>query len=777
MTIPLVSSAGTNQVWILRTNQAIGVVNALTDGALTLNGSVTFSNATFSLILPSLNVANTIVVTSTSGNSFFLTSSNSVTNGTAFITGAGNGLYVANNAIIGGNLTVNTAGSFNGTLSSNNEIIGNANVQISGVDGQFRAVQGNFGVLLKNDGTSFSLLTTGSVANATTAPANSLRPFTWNQSTGAITIDGTQNGTTFGGVVAVNGTGNALTVANNTVLQGNLNINGAGVGLVVKNAANLQGQVTFGGLLYANSGMQMSNTAITFDKNGTTFAQYNPLDFAGDGGLQLVGNLQVNGQMVVSGTATFTNTVTFQTATDQSLTVVNRATIGNNLVVTNKVTAGNGVFSDLHSTGRILSDGGEVVAKLGTSGQFRAITSTNGLIIRNDGANSFLLTTGTTATPDTTSWTAARPLAINMTTGAITLDGSANGTTFGGAVSIGTQSISTGVTIGPTQLILPNNGFLSGKDTSGIARGMITCDTANFVDVFAGAAGFRVLNITGSTTLASFGTTGAFTAIGTITAGGAIVSGSDVTIPNGHYYYGHDTGNVARPLIGFDTLNIATLWAGTNYWRVINSAGSAELLTIQNNGNTNSLAPFFQISGQISIGGGAPIAASGVVSAYGGYSCKVGTAGGFRANVYNIDWDGAAAYIDIDNNINIARFPAGTGFSDRRLKQDIEDAPTDALTRIRALREVTYRLKNNELIKNLSEIAQLGYIADELEKIIPESVFGEKDAVNEDGTIKPQGLNTLPIITTATQAISELADKYDDLEKRISILENSLAKY
>lgn len=45
MTIPLVVTSGNYDLWIGRTNQAIGVINLLTDGVLTVNGSIRFANA------------------------------------------------------------------------------------------------------------------------------------------------------------------------------------------------------------------------------------------------------------------------------------------------------------------------------------------------------------------------------------------------------------------------------------------------------------------------------------------------------------------------------------------------------------------------------------------------------------------------------------------------------------------------------------------------------------------------------------------------------------
>jgi len=85
--------------------------------------------------------------------------------------------------------------------------------------------------------------------------------------------------------------------------------------------------------------------------------------------------------------------------------------------------------------------------------------------------------------------------------------------------------------------------------------------------------------------------------------------------------------------------------------------------------------------------------------------------------------------------------------SDYRLKENI--APmTGALARVAELKPVTYTWKDGG---SKSE----GFIAHELQSVCPEAVVGEKDAVNEDGSIKPQGIDTSFLVATLTAAIQE----------------------
>jgi len=100
--------------------------------------------------------------------------------------------------------------------------------------------------------------------------------------------------------------------------------------------------------------------------------------------------------------------------------------------------------------------------------------------------------------------------------------------------------------------------------------------------------------------------------------------------------------------------------------------------------------------------------------------------------------------------------------SDYRLKENI--APiTGALDKVAQLKPVTYKWKIN------GSDGQ-GFIAHELQAIIPDCVSGEKDAVNEDGSIKPQGIDTSFLVATLTAAIQELAKASSEQQALITSL-------
>jgi hypothetical protein len=107
-------------------------------------------------------------------------------------------------------------------------------------------------------------------------------------------------------------------------------------------------------------------------------------------------------------------------------------------------------------------------------------------------------------------------------------------------------------------------------------------------------------------------------------------------------------------------------------------------------------------------------------------------------------------------SITVASSGSGVAYntsSDYRLKNTI--APmTGALAKVAQLKPVTYKW-------NADGSDGQGFIAHELAEIVPQCVTGEKDALNEDGSIKPQGIDTSFLVATLTSALQELNAKFD----------------
>lgn len=103
--------------------------------------------------------------------------------------------------------------------------------------------------------------------------------------------------------------------------------------------------------------------------------------------------------------------------------------------------------------------------------------------------------------------------------------------------------------------------------------------------------------------------------------------------------------------------------------------------------------------------------------------------------------------------------------SDYRLKENVQPM-TGALAKVAALNPCTYTWKSDG-----SEGE--GFIAHELAEVCPSAVTGEKDAVNEDGSIKPQGIDTSFLVATLTAALQEAHGLIKDLQARVESLENA----
>lgn len=103
------------------------------------------------------------------------------------------------------------------------------------------------------------------------------------------------------------------------------------------------------------------------------------------------------------------------------------------------------------------------------------------------------------------------------------------------------------------------------------------------------------------------------------------------------------------------------------------------------------------------------------------------------------------------------------GTSDYRLKENITPM-TGGLEKVAALKPCTY------VWKETGQVGQ-GFIAHELQEVVPDAVVGEKDAVNEDGSIKPQFIDTSHVVATLTSAIQELKAIVDTQAEQIKALE------
>lgn len=98
--------------------------------------------------------------------------------------------------------------------------------------------------------------------------------------------------------------------------------------------------------------------------------------------------------------------------------------------------------------------------------------------------------------------------------------------------------------------------------------------------------------------------------------------------------------------------------------------------------------------------------------------------------------------------------------SDYRLKENVLPM-TGALNLIKELKPVTYTWK-------VDGSNGQGFIAHELQSVVPDCVIGEKDAVDEDGNPKYQGVDTSFLVATLVAAIQELKAELDNLKLELN---------
>jgi hypothetical protein len=103
--------------------------------------------------------------------------------------------------------------------------------------------------------------------------------------------------------------------------------------------------------------------------------------------------------------------------------------------------------------------------------------------------------------------------------------------------------------------------------------------------------------------------------------------------------------------------------------------------------------------------------------------------------------------------------------SDYRLKEDVQ-AMQDALSKVMALKPVTYKWKSDGSTGE-------GFIAHELQEVIPLAVSRHKDSVDADGNPEYQGIDQSKLVATLTAAIQELKAIVDAQGAEIAALKGT----
>jgi hypothetical protein len=247
--------------------------------------------------------------------------------------------------------------------------------------------------------------------------------------------------------------------------------------------------------------------------------------------------------------------------------------------------------------------------------------------------------------------------------------------------------------------------------------------------------------------------------------------------------------------------------SGVGKFAVVQSAQSTTAYFANSNASwasdvVNSYSPSGTETSQISLSARSD-GTSWLTSAYGAVLFRTGTAGsatermridssgilllagtsaiaGYQFTMYHTDTGGMAYKYNGTSQQNSCSFQNGNGqvgriytsgtattyatSSDYRLKENVVPM-TGALNKVALLNPVTFTWKTDGTNGQ-------GFIAHELQAVVPDCVGGEKDAVDAEGKPVYQDIDTSFLVATLTAAIKEQQTIINELKTRIEALEN-----
>lgn len=217
-------------------------------------------------------------------------------------------------------------------------------------------------------------------------------------------------------------------------------------------------------------------------------------------------------------------------------------------------------------------------------------------------------------------------------------------------------------------------------------------------------------------------------------------------------------------LISSTTTGVYTQWSDSTSTNSPAVGGIGNNLVFATGTSSNSERMRIDSSGNLFVGAtsGGTSGVAGIVKAV-GYNTKAGTSASLNTNNFNINF-GTGAQLWIDNT-NLGTFSLT---SDYRIKKDIQTQTLSALDRVAQLRPVTYEFGDYKDLFKADGVAREGFIAHELQAVIPSAVDGEKDSENQI-----QSLRLDALCSVLTKAIQEQQALITTLTERITALEQA----
>ena len=263
-----------------------------------------------------------------------------------------------------------------------------------------------------------------------------------------------------------------------------------------------------------------------------------------------------------------------------------------------------------------------------------------------------------------------------------------------------------------------------------------------------------------------------------------------------------ENNNNEQVIMGRIKSQITTVADGSEDGKIIfastNGGTTTDIFTVSGEGTENAVFPVADAQFELGVGGtnksvhGNDILGSGAnrlwkqVNALRMY---LGNSGNTEASGANLFIDGSTNHIILSSSvgvsggtINFMAFRArGTGTtvgsissdatqtlfnttSDYRLKENIVDI-SDGITRLKKLAPKRFNFKAN------SSQTVDGFLAHEVKDVVSNAVVGEKDAVDDNGNIDPQGIDQSKLIPLLTAALQEAITKIEVLETKVAALE------
>ena len=305
------------------------------------------------------------------------------------------------------------------------------------------------------------------------------------------------------------------------------------------------------------------------------------------------------------------------------------------------------------------------------------------------------------------------------------------------------------------------SGVTAGLNSYGLAIGGNVSGGSAEVNLIYGSSGgglafnrFNGTTITESMRLDSsgnlgIGTSSPTTRLSVVSSTNAGISVNDGTVNTIIY---NSTGGVAS--IGTTTNHPVDFYSNNAARMRIDSSGNLLVGTTAQLGAVVARAVFVSAGNVLALQAG-----NGSVGAY---MTNASSTGNWQPFSFN---NNGTSFSQIGSITCTASATAYNTSSDYRLKENVQPMQ-GALATVAALKPVTYKWKSDGS-------AGQGFIAHELQAVVPDCVTGTKDAIDAEGKPQYQGVDTSFLVATLTAAIQEQQALITNLTTRLTALEGN----